>query len=330
VRGSPVDTSTSAGFPEAVRAAVAADAIIFVVGEREDMSAEAASRAFVELPGAQLPLVRAVMREVRASPGGDKKPTVVVLMNGRPLAIPELAAEAPAILETWFLGVQHGHAVADVLFGDYNPGGKLPATFPRATGQIPTYYNHRNTGRPPVAGEKYTSKYLDLRWTPLFPFGYGLSYTTFAYANLRLSSAAPQSALASRDSVASPATTTDSLVSIRGRDSLRVSVDVSNTGDRAGEEVVQVYVRDDVATVAQPVRSLQGFRRVSLAAGEKRSVTFVLGPDAFALYDRSMRRVVEPGTFTVFVGTDSDATLSSKFLVTGSTVVLASSPPRFR
>jgi beta-glucosidase len=329
-RGSPVDTSTTAGFPEAVRAAVGADAIVFVAGEREDMSAEAASRAFVELPGSQLALIQTVLREVRASAGGNNKPVVVVLMNGRPLAIPELAVEAPAILETWFLGVQHGHAVADVLFGDYNPGGKLPATFPRVTGQVPLYYSHRNTGRPPVGAEKYTSKYLDVAWTPLFTFGHGLSYTTFAYSNLTLSTSAPQPQPSARDSLVAPARVTDPVVSIGGRDSLRVSVDVSNTGNRVGEEVVQVYVRDDVASVAQPVRSLQGFRRVSLAPGEKRTVTIVLGPDAFALYDRSMRRVVEPGTFTVFVGTNSDATLAAKFVVTGGTVVLATAPPRFR
>ncbi|MEX2109620.1 MAG: glycoside hydrolase family 3 N-terminal domain-containing protein [Gemmatimonadaceae bacterium] len=329
VRGSPVDTPTTAGFPEAVLAAVAADAIVFVVGEREDMSAEAASRAFVELPGSQLALIQTVLRGARASAGGDKKPVVVVLMNGRPLAIPELATEAPAILETWFLGVQHGHAVADVLFGDYNPGGKLPATFPRVTGQVPLYYSHRNTGRPPVGAEKYTSKYLDVPWTPLFPFGHGLSYTTFAYSNLKLSTSAPQPQPPARDSLVPPVPV-DPVVSIGGRDSLRVSVDIGNTGDRVGEEVVQVYVRDDVASVAQPVRSLQGFRRVSLAPGERSTVTIVLGPDAFALYDRSMRRVVEPGTFTVFAGTNSHATLAAKFVITGGAVVLAAAPPRFR
>jgi beta-glucosidase len=324
-RGAPVDTLTSAGFAEAERVGADADAIVFVLGEREDMSGEAASRAFIELPGAQLALVQRVTRAVRASPGGDKKAIVAVLMNGRPLAIPELTAEAPAILETWFLGVQHGNAVADVLFGDYNPGGKLPTTFPRATGQIPLYYNHRNTGRPPVGAEKYTSKYLDVPWTPLFPFGHGLSYTTFAYGNLRLSSAR----VVVSDSLGSPVAGSDPLLSLRAGDSLRVSVDVSNTGDRAGDEVVQIYVRDDVASVAQPVRSLQGFRRISLAPGEKRTVAFMLGPDALALYDRLMRRVVEPGTFTVFAGTNSDATLAAKFVVTG-TAVLAPAPPRFR
>jgi beta-glucosidase len=197
--------------------------------------------------------------------------------------------------------------VADVLFGEYNPGGKLPATFPRVTGQIPIYYNHRNTGRPGDTAAKYTSKYLDLPLTPLFPFGYGLSYTTFQYANLRLSSAR-----------------------IGAGDSLEVAVDVRNAGDRAGDEVVQVYVRDDVASVAEPVRALKAFRRVGLRPGETRTIVFRLGSESFALYDRQMRRVVEPGTFTVYVGTDSDARLSSRFEFTGSTLVLAPSTPRFR
>ena len=339
VRGAPVDTPTTAGFAEAERAALEADAVVFVIGERQDMSGEAATRAHVELPGSQLSLVQAVTRSVRRAPGGDKKPVVVVLMNGRPLAIPELVSETPAILETWFLGVQHGHAAADVLFGDYNPGGKIPATFPRATGQIPLYYGHRNTGRPPDANEKYTSKYLDVRWTPLFPFGYGLSYTTFAYGNLQLSasrtSLTPAAVIPRADSAAAAPdsarmTVRDSTISIRAGDSVYVRVDVTNTGARAGDEVVQLYLRDEVASVAQPLRSLQGFRRVSLAPGEKRTVTFALGPEAMALYDRGMRRVVEPGTFTVFVGTNSSASLSAKLAVTGQAAVLAPAPPRFR
>jgi beta-glucosidase len=261
-------------------------------------------------------------------------------MNGRPLAIPELAAEAPAIVETWFLGIQHGHATADVLFGDYNPGGKLPATFPRRTGQIPLYHSHRNTGRPPVATEKYTSKYLDVAWTPLFPFGYGLSYTSFGYGNLRVSAsalAANQPSIvpvtgSARVSAADTlkASSGDMLPSVRAGDSVYVQVDITNTGARTGDEVVQVYVRDDVASVAQPVRSLKAFRRVTLAAGEKRTVSFWLAPDALALYDQSMRRVIEPGTFTVFVGTNSAASQSVRFRVTGATVVLAPAPPRFR
>lgn len=306
VRGAPVDTADTTGFAAARNAASRADAVVLVLGERSDMSAEAASRASIELPGSQLALARSVIRAARASAGGARKPIVAVLMNGRALAIPELVAETPAVLETWFLGTQHGGAVVDVLFGDYNPSGKLPVTFPRATGQIPIYYNHRNTGRPPDSANSYTSKYLDLPWTPLFPFGYGLSYTTFAYSNLRLSSQ-----------------------SIGSRDSLEVTVDVRNTGDRAGDEVVQVYLRDDVASVAQPVRALKAFRRVTLDAGQMQSVTFKLGPESFALYDRQMRRVVEPGTFTLYVGTNSNAQLSERFEFTGNTVVLAPSTPRF-
>jgi beta-glucosidase len=307
VRGAPVDTTDTTGFAGARGAASDADAIVLVLGEREDMSGEASSRASIELPGSQLDLARAVIRAARLSSGGQAKPIVVVLMNGRPLAIPVLAREAPAVVESWFLGNQHGNAVADVLFGDYNPGGKLPVTFPRATGQIPIHYNHRNTGRPADSANSYTSKYLDLPWTPLFPFGYGLSYTTFQYTNLRLS---PQK--------------------IRAGDSLEVAVDLRNTGDRAGDEVVQVYVRDDVASVAEPVRALKAFRRVRLGPGETRAISFKLGLDSFALYDKQMRRVVEPGTFTVYVGADSNTQLSSRFEFTGDRLVLAPPTPRFR
>jgi len=307
VRGSPVDSADTSGFAAARTAVSEAEAVVLVLGETQDMSGEASNRASIALPGSQRDLALAVIRAARQSPGGGSKPVVAVLMNGRALAIPELAQELPAIVESWFLGSQHGAALADVLFGDYNPGGKLPVTFPRATGQIPIYYNHRSTGRPPDSANHYTSKYLDIPWTPLFPFGYGLSYTTFAYANLKVS--AP---------------------TIRARESLVVSVDVRNSGDRAGDEVVQLYVRDEVATVAEPVRELKGFRRINLQPGETRTITFRLGPDALALYDRQMRRVVEPGSFTVFVGTNSDAGLSASFDVIGDALILAPSTPRFR
>ena len=307
VRGAPVDTVDTTGFAQARTAAAAAAAVVLVLGERQDMSGEGWNRASIDLPGSQRDLALAVIRAVRSSTGGATKPIVVVLLNGRPLAIPELAAEAPAIVESWFLGSQHGKAVADVLFGDYNPGARLPVTFPRATGQIPIYYNHRNTGRPAEANNHYTSKYLDLPWTPLYPFGYGLSYTTFAYSNLRLSSAR-----------------------IAAGDGLTVSVDVRNSGDRAGDEVVQLYVRDSVATVAEPVKSLKGVRRISLRPGETQTVTFRLGADAFSLYDQQMRKVVEPGIFTIFVGTNSDEVRSTRVDVTGSTKVLAPTTPRFR
>ncbi|HET9728305.1 MAG TPA: glycoside hydrolase family 3 N-terminal domain-containing protein, partial [Acidimicrobiia bacterium] len=178
-RGASPTSEDSSGFAEAIRVARAADAVVLVIGETPDMSAEAESRATLDLPGAQQRLADAVI--------ATGKPVVVVLMNGRPLAIDRLSATAPAILETWFLGVEAGNAIADVLFGDVNPGGKLPATFPRAVGQVPIYYNHKNTGRPSNPNEKYTSKYWDMPFTPLYPFGYGLSYTTFDVSAPRLS-----------------------------------------------------------------------------------------------------------------------------------------------
>jgi beta-glucosidase len=285
-RGTSVDTVNTSGFAEAVAAARQADAVVLVLGEREDMSGEAASRASIDLPGAQEALARAI----RAT----GKPIVTVLANGRPLSIPWLAAEVPAILETWFLGTQMGHAVADVLFGDYNPGGKLPVTFPRTTGQIPIYYNRKNTGRPPAADNKYTSKYLDVPWTPLFPFGHGLSYTTFAYDNLRLS--AP---------------------TMRQTDTLTVSVEVANTGGRAGDEVVQLYIQDEVASVTRPVKQLKGFSRIALQPGERRTVTFRLRPDDLAFYDAAARRVVEPGFFKVYVGTSSASVREARFELLG-------------
>ena len=272
--GAPVESTDTSGFSEAVRAARAADAVIMVLGEHQDMSAEARNRTSVDLPGVQQQLLEAVH--------ATGKPIVVVLMNGRPLSIPWLDKNMPAILEAWYLGIQMGPAVADVLFGDYNPSGKLPVTFPRNVGQLPLYYNHKNTGRPPSERERYTSKYSDVPWTPLYPFGHGLSYTTFTYSNLRLSRA-----------------------QMRGTDSLTVQVDVKNSGNRAGDEVVQLYVRDDVASVTRPVRELRGFERISLRAGETRTVSFTLRPADLAFYDLKMERVVEPGFFTVWAGTSS-------------------------
>lgn len=304
-RGAPVDTIDARGFAEAERLARSADAVVLVLGERADMSAEAASRASLELPGAQLALAQRVVRAARAA--SPDKPIVAVLMNGRPLALQWLADSVPAVLETWFLGVEHGNAAADVLFGDYSPAGRLPATFPRVTGQVPIYYGHRPTGRPPAEDDHYTSKYIDVPWTPLWPFGYGLSYTAFAYVNLQLSAD-----------------------SVRAADSLVVAVDVTNTGSRAGDEVVQLYLRDDAASVARPVRALKGFRRVTLQAGERQTVRLTLRPDDLALYDRTMRKVVEPGTFTVFVGGSSEGGLEGHFRVWGDTLVLAPAPPRLQ
>jgi beta-glucosidase len=309
--GVPLDTVRiegdvrTPGISEAEQLASSADVVLLVVGETADMSGEGASRASVELPGAQLQLAKAVVRAARAA--SADKPVIAVLMNGRPLAVQWLADSASALVESWFLGVEHGHALADILLGDAAPTGKLPVTFPRTTGQVPIYYNYRKTGRPGIDRQKYTSNYIDVPWSPLFPFGHGLSYTTFSYANLRVS----------RDI-------------LRGSDSLVVTVDVSNTGARAGTEVAQLYLRDDAATVTRPVRELRGFRRVTLQPGETNSVRWVLRSDDLALYDRDMRRVVEPGTFTLWAGGSSAATLERRFTVIGNVVVLTQAPPRFR
>lgn len=274
----------SDGIAEAARVARESDAVIVAVGETAEMSGEAASRTSLDLVGRQTELIQAIH--------ATGKPYVVVLMNGRPLTLGWVAANSPAILETWFAGTQAGHAIADVLFGDVNPGGKLPVTFPRSVGQLPLYYNYKSTGRPPT-DQKYTSKYLDVPWTPLYPFGHGLSYTEFRLSNLRL------------DKTRIPVGGT-----------VRVSVDVENVGRRAGDEVVQLYLHDVAASVARPVRELKGFERVTLAPGERRTVSFTLGPEHLAFYDRAMRLVVEPGAFKVFVGQSSAGGLEANFAVT--------------
>ncbi len=287
VKGCEIDDNSTAGFDEAVRAARRSDVVIVAVGESAAMSGEAASRSSLDLPGRQLDLVKALH--------ATGKPVIVVLMNGRPLTINWIAENSPAILETWFAGTQAGNAIADVLFGDVNPGGKLPVTFPRAVGQEPLYYNRMNTGRPPDANNKYTSKYLDVSWTPLFPFGYGLSYTQFHVSNLQTSA---------------------QRIPSDGR--LTVSVEVENIGQRVGEEVVQLYLKDVVASVSRPVKELKGFQRVTLRPGEKRRLQFELTPALLGFYNREMRFVVEPGEFRVMVGTSS---ADERELVTGFEVL---------
>ena len=289
-RGASPTSDDTSGIAEAVRVARAADVVILVVGETGGMSAEAESRSTLALPGAQQQLADAI--------SATGKPVIAVLLNGRPLSIERLQQTVPAILKTWFLGVEHGNAVADVLFGDANPGGKLPVTVPRAVGQVPIYYNHKNTGRPPVATEKYTSKYWDIPYTPLYAFGFGLSYTTFSISAPRLS-----------------ATT------IAPNDSLRVELDVANTGQRAGDEVVQLYIRDDVGSVTRPVMELRRFQRVSLAPGQRTTIRWSLGMGDLAFYDLAMRRVAEPGTFRVFVGSSSADTHSASFRLSGTSSV---------
>jgi beta-glucosidase len=269
---------------QAVRVARDADFVVVAVGETAEMSGEAASRTSLDLPGRQLELIQAIHR--------TGKPYAVVLMNGRPLTINWLAENAPAVLETWFAGTQGGAAIADVLFGDVNPGGKLPVTFPRHVGQAPIYYNYKTTGRPP-SDQKYTSKYLDVPWTPLYPFGHGLSYTTFRLSNLQLS--APR-------------------IPADGR--LTVSVEVENTGRRAGDEVVQLYLRDVAASRTRPVKELKGFERVTLRPGERRTLRFTLAPEHLGFYDSRLRFTVEPGAFKVTVGASSVGGLEADFEVT--------------
>lgn len=283
-KGCEVEGDSTEGIEEAVRIARESEIALLVVGEAAEMSGEAASRSTLDLPGRQLDLVRAVH--------ATGKPIIVVLMNGRPLTINWIAEQVPAILETWFAGTQAGHAIADVLFGDVNPGGKLAVTFPRAVGQIPIYYNHKNTGRPFVPAQKYTSRYLDLPVTPLYPFGYGLSYTRFTLTNLQLSSR-----------------------TISQDGTITVSVELNNVGNREGDEVVQLYLHDLVASVTRPVRELKGFERVTLGPGEKCRIEFLLTSKHLGFYDREMRFIVEPGTFKVTVGTNSMEGLETTFEV---------------
>ncbi len=281
-QGAGIEDSSTAGFADAVAAARQAKVAILVLGERGDMSGEAASRSSLDLPGVQEQLLEAV-----AATG---TPVVLVLMNGRPLILPWASEHVPAIVETWFLGVEAGNAIADVLVGDVNPSGRLPVTFPRVLGQVPLYYNHRNTGRPPDVNNKFTSKYIDVPVTPRYPFGFGLSYTTFGYTNLGLSRARA-----------------------RVSDTVTATVTVTNTGSREGTEVVQLYVRDEVASVSPRVRELKAFKRVTLKPGESRAVDLRIAVRDLWFYGLDMKRVVEPGTFRVYVGPNSAEGLEARF-----------------
>lgn len=261
---------------EAVEAAKQADVIVAALGEAQGMAHEASSRSDITLPEAQLRLLAALK--------ATGKPLVVVLMNGRPLALTREYAAADAMLETWFAGTEGGNAIADVLFGDVNPSGKLPMTFPRAVGQVPLYYNHLNTGRPfdPQNPDKYTSRYFDIENGPLFPFGYGLSYTTFDVSDVKLS--APV---------------------MKAGGKLRASVTVTNTGRVGGATVVQLYLQDPVASISRPVKELKGFSKVFLEPGETREVGFDITDEELAFYNARLERVVEPGWFNVHIGLDS-------------------------
>ena len=286
-KGCELTCDSDKDFDRAANAAKDADFTIIVVGEIRDISGEAASRSNIDLPGKQLDLIKAIHAK--------GKPYAVVLKNGRPLTINWLAENSPAILETWHSGTMGGAAVADVLFGDANPGGKLPVTFPRSVGQIPIYYNHKSTGRPLEPDNRYTSKYLDIPNTPLYRFGYGLSYTKFGISNLRLSK-----------------------TNIVPTESLTVSVELENLGSRSGDEVVQLYIQDVAASVTRPVRELKGFRRVFLKAGDRIRVEFVVSPKELGFYDRDMKFTVEPGEFKIYVGNSSEGGLVGDLIVSSA------------
>jgi beta-glucosidase len=281
----PEGCGSDAGFAEAVNVANAADQVVLALGETREMSGEANSRSTLDLPGRQEELLRAIK--------ATGKPVAVVLFSGRPLALENIVEDAPAILEAWFPGVQAGPAVADVVFGKVNPGGKLPASFPYRVGQVPIYYNHEPAGRPCNKNVKWNSQHRDIpSCDPLFVFGHGLSYTTFEVTNLRLSSS-----------------------SVSRNGSLEASVDVANTGGREGDEVVQLYIHDPVASISQPVRRLRGFERVTLDPGQTRTVTFTLDRSDFGFYDNRGKFVVERGTIDVYAGNSSKAELTQSFTV---------------
>ncbi|MCI0707472.1 MAG: glycoside hydrolase family 3 C-terminal domain-containing protein [Ignavibacteriae bacterium] len=282
-KGCEIATSDTSSFAEAERIASQSDAVVLVVGENRDMSGEAASRSMIDLPGVQHDLIKRIH--------ATGKPVVLVLMNGRPLTIPWEAEHVPAILETWYLGVEAGNAIADVLFGTVNPSGKLPVTFPRNVGQVPLYYDFKNTGRPP-SQEKYTSKYLDVPNTPQFAFGHGLSYTKFEYSKLTLNKK-----------------------TMKRNEPLIVTAQVKNVGTRAGTEVVQLYIRDLVGSVTRPMKQLKRFARIDLKSGESKTVEFTLLPEDLMMYDIDMKRIVEPGKFKVFVGTSSVDVIETEFEV---------------
>jgi beta-glucosidase len=304
-KGTEISGESDAGFAEAIRAANDSDVSVLALGESSDMSGEAAARAYLDLPGNQQKLLEAI-----AATG---RPVVLLVFSGRPLVLDWAASHIPAIMEVWFPGVETGPAIVETLFGDVSPSGKLTMSFPRAVGQEPLYYNQFPTGRPqqfpdpehpgPVE-TKYVSKYLDVPNDALFPFGYGLSYTSFTYSNAKVSTPTISVAMLTGDQKAHPVT---------------ASATVTNTGQRRGTEIIQCYVRLVGASVEQPIRSLKGFRRVTLDPGEAKPVQFPLGFEELSFYGTENRPVVEPADYTVWIGGSSTAAESAHFKTTGST-----------
>ncbi len=269
---------------EAVEAARKADVVVAAVGEASEMSGESSSRSDITLPESQKKLVRALVQ--------TGKPVVLVMMSGRPLALEEENELTTAMLQTWHAGSEAGNAIADVLFGDYNPSGKLTATFPRNVGQVPIYYSQRTTGRPATSEEfkKFQSNYLDVPNSPLFPFGYGLSYTTFSYGDVKLNKN-----------------------SMKPNEAITATVTLTNTGKYDGEEVVQLYIRDVVCSITRPVKELKGFQKVFLKAGESKEVSFKITAEDLKFYNSELNYVAEPGDFKVFIGTSSQEVKEADF-----------------
>ena len=266
---------------EAVEVAKNADVVVAVLGESANMSGEAASRSDISIPESQENLLKALV--------ATGKPVVLVLVNGRPLILNWENENVPAILEAWAPGIEGGNAIADVLFGDYNPSGKITMTFPRSVGQIPIYYNHKNTGRPFDAKNKFTSKYLDIPNEPLYPFGYGLSYTTFEYGDVVLSK-----------------------TNLKGNETFSAKIKVTNTGKVAGEEVVQLYISDPVASISRSVKDLKGFQKVSLNPGETKEVEFKITPEELKFFNSDLKYDWESGEFVVQTGTNSQDVKQAK------------------
>ncbi|MNS91846.1 Periplasmic beta-glucosidase precursor [compost metagenome] len=276
-KGCEIDGENKNGFAEAIEIAKQADVVILSIGERWNMSGEAKSRSNIHLPGVQEELVKVIQ--------ATGKPVIVLINAGRPLVFNWTAENVPAILYTWWLGSEAGNAIADVLVGDYNPSGKLPMTFPREEGQIPIYYNHFNTGRPAKndADLNYTSAYTDLSISPKFPFGYGLSYTTFEYSDLKLSKK-----------------------KMRNTETIEVLVNITNSGKVAGEEVVQLYLRDKVGSVVRPVKELKGFEKIKLNVGETKTVKFSIDNKKLSFYNAKLVYGSELGDFDLMIGSSSE------------------------
>lgn len=276
-KGCDIEGDNKDGFAEAIETAKKADVVIISVGERRDMSGEAKSRSNIHLPGVQEDMIKAIQ--------ATGKPVVVLINAGRPLIFNWTADNVPAILYTWWLGCEAGDAIADVLFGDYNPSAKLPITFPRAEGQIPIYYSHFNTGRPARNDSdlNYVSAYIDLPNSPKFPFGYGLSYTNFKYSNLQLSNK-----------------------KMKANETIDVTLNITNTGKFDGEEVVQLYLRDRVGSIVRPVKELKDFAKLKLKAGETATIKFIIDKQKLSFYNQQLQWVAEPGDFDLMIGSSSE------------------------